>query len=332
MAQQIALQVHFNFSQSKDRAFICHHSSHLLLHEKDTSAYLLNMKPLIVPAAEGMRVQQPTTFQDIQQIVENSEVPPASVIVECPHREIGGKATSFADLERLSEYCRARGIALHMDGARLWEALAHYTTCTTSSGQPVTREILCGLFDSIYVSTYKGIGGLTGALLLGSANFIAEARVWQRRYGGNVYTLLPYAVSAYACFRDYLAWNDPSTETIHDGFSVVVPYSMKARLARLTHVVALLSSHFASTASANDKNMDANSGLLVPLVRFDPPVPVVCLIHVYIRASVEAATAAHVLSREETGVSCFARLRSASPVGMAASGVMLPEEGGSKWF
>lgn len=325
MAQQIALRVHHNSKPSKDSAFVCHHTSHLLLHEKDVSAHLLDMKPLVVPAVEGVRDQLPLSFQDVQRVVLSSDSSPATVIVECPHREIGGKATSFADLEKLSAYCRDNGIALHMDGARLWEALAHYTTCTTSSGEPVTRGILCGLFDSIYVSTYKGIGGLTGALLIGDADFIAEARVWQRRYGGNVYTLLPYAVSAYACFRDYLTWNDPLTEQAHDGASTMVPYSMKARLSRLKHLVALLTHHFALTPAVNEESSGVKRGLTAPLVRFDPPEPVVCLIHVYIRASVESALAAHARTKEETGVSCFARLRPAPPV-MDVTGKTLPEE------
>lgn len=314
MAQQIALQIHYNAATGKDRAYVCHYSSHLLIHEKDTSLHLLNMQPVVVPAEEGVRIQNPISFFDVQRALESSPLKPASVIIELPHREVGGKATSFADLEKISSFCRSNGIALHMDGARLWEALAHYTTSTTSSGQPVTREILCGLFDSVYMSTYKGIGGLTGALLLGDAKFIVEARVWLRRYGGNVYTLLPYAVSAYSAFRNYLLWNDPTSEAVHDGSSVAVPYSMKARLARLQHVAALLSTHFQTAASAES-----------PLVRFDPPVPVVCMIHVYIRASVEAAKAAHERSKQETGIACFMWIRPA-PVATRADGTTYPEE------
>ncbi len=48
----------------------------------------------------------------------------------------------------------------------------------------------------MYVSFYKGLGALAGAALAGDAELIAEARIWQRRHGGNVVTLHPYVASA----------------------------------------------------------------------------------------------------------------------------------------
>jgi len=52
------------------------------------------------------------------------------------------------------------------------------------------------LFDSVYVSFYKTLGGIAGAALAGPADLIAEARVWQRRQGGNLVRLFPYVLSA----------------------------------------------------------------------------------------------------------------------------------------
>jgi threonine aldolase len=75
-----------------------------------------------------------------------------------------------------------------MDGARLWEAGAFY-------GGPSYADI-CRDYDSVYVSFYKGIGAISGAMLLGDAKFVEEARVWLRRMGGNLYQLHPYVASA----------------------------------------------------------------------------------------------------------------------------------------
>jgi threonine aldolase len=47
----------------------------------------------------------------------------------------------------------------------------------------------------VYVSLYKGLGGLAGCLLAGPEEFVAEARVWQIRHGGRVFQLFPLAVS-----------------------------------------------------------------------------------------------------------------------------------------
>jgi hypothetical protein len=311
MAQQIALLIHFHNSattaEPAERSFICHYSSHILLHEKDTYSHLLNMRPVVVEATPNTAVQPPIGFKQIESKITQAPRKPCAVVLECPHREIGGKCTPYADLEHISQLCRRRGVAFHMDDARLWEAIAHYTSCTTSTGAPVTALDLCGLFDSIYVSCYKGIGGMTGAVLLGSAQFIAEARVWLRRFGGNVFTLLPYAVSSYASYRNYVAWNSasPQTDNIEHsnegatkGAVLPVPYSMHDRLERMQHVIGLLSAEPA----------------LQGCVRFDPPVPEVCLVHVYIKSDPDTAVAAHERSKAETGVSCFPRLRPAPAV------------------
>lgn len=386
MAQQIALLIHYhsqkNAGRSCNKSFVCHYSSHILVHEKDTASWLLNMEPVIVPMKEGSRVQHPISFEEVRATLcsaglhsPGSELP-AAVMVECPHREVGGKCTSYADLEKISQLCRNNGVALHMDGARLWEALAHYTECTTSSGSAVTAADLCGLFDSVYVSCYKGIGGMTGAVLMGDASFISEARVWLRRFGGNVFTLLPYAVSSYANYRKYVRWNIQPTdadnadgdaeiakteterhETETEAMAAVagalpIPYSMKARLQRMQEVVVLLTTELsalsnsliaASTGTDNgaarfqqqehqdhpDHQHHQHHHRCANYVRFDPPVPQVCLIHVYIRSSVQQAMAAQEVSRSETGVVCFARLRPAAavvPLQVPEGGLPVQEE------
>ena len=83
-------------------------------------------------------------------------------------------------------------------------ARARASRCTwtaPASGRPRpfyerSHAEIAGLFDSVYVSFYKGLGALAGAALAGDAGLIAEARVWQRRHGGNVVTLHPFVVSA----------------------------------------------------------------------------------------------------------------------------------------
>merc|ERR1712080_270155 len=106
---------------------------------------------------------------DVASILEDAQTAPCACLLELPHRELGGKLVPMDDLEALSETCRAHGVALHMDGARLWEAQAGYG-CEFKE--------LTAHFDSVYVSFYKGLGGLSGAMLLGSETFCDEARVW----------------------------------------------------------------------------------------------------------------------------------------------------------
>jgi threonine aldolase len=83
---------------------------------------------------------------------------------------------------------RAAGVAVHCDGARLWEACA---------GLGCTPRALASLFDSCYVSFYKGVGSpLPGAILAGSRADCDAARLWLRRLGGNLFSMHPMLVSA----------------------------------------------------------------------------------------------------------------------------------------
>lgn len=60
---------------------------------------------------------------------------------------------------------------------------------------------VAGLFDSVYVSFYKGLGGLAGSMLLGDEDVITEARAWRSRHGGTLHDLWPYAAAGLAGLR-----------------------------------------------------------------------------------------------------------------------------------
>ena len=113
--------------------------------------------------------------------------PLAAVVVELPLRRAGFVLPEIDALRAISTWCRERSVPLHFDGARLWEAAAGY-------GMSVAE--LAALADSVYVSYYKGLGGLGGALVAGSADFIASLAPWKSRYGGHLVTAWPYAISA----------------------------------------------------------------------------------------------------------------------------------------
>lgn len=107
--------------------------------------------------------------------------------IEIALRPLGCPVVPWDDLVAMSQKLRARGIPFHGDCARIWEA------------QPFLDHSLpeiAGLFDSLYVSVYKGIGGLAGAVLLGPAELIAEARIWQIRLGMTMPRQFPYQLSA----------------------------------------------------------------------------------------------------------------------------------------
>lgn len=186
MAQQAALAIWCE--RAGLPLFAMHETAHLELHEFRAYARLSRLSALLVGPRE-----RPTLPADLAACPERI----AALLVELPAREIGGQLPAWDALVELAALARARGVRLHMDGARLWEAREAYA--------PRTLAGICALFDSVYVSFYKGIGALSGALLAGDAAFVAEARIWRRRYGGTLSQLHPYIASAAMRFDAQLA-------------------------------------------------------------------------------------------------------------------------------
>jgi len=110
-----------------------------------------------------------------------------AALLELPLRAAGYLLPSWDELVAFSTACGERGIPLHLDGARIWES-APYLGHSPAE--------IAGLADSVYVSLYKGLGGLAGAVVAGPDDEVAQARVWRTRMGGTLFSLMPFAVAA----------------------------------------------------------------------------------------------------------------------------------------
>jgi threonine aldolase len=176
MAQQIALRIWCERRSCRTIAF--HPTCHLEIHESRGYALLHDMRALTVGNPARLM-----TVDDVRGLAD----PLGAFVVELPQREIGAQLPEWDDLCELVQAARGTGAAVHLDGARLWEAAPHYGR---------SHAEIAGLFESVYVSFYKGLGGLAGAMLAGDAEFIAEARLWQHRHGGRLVTVAPLALSA----------------------------------------------------------------------------------------------------------------------------------------
>jgi threonine aldolase len=184
MAQQVALRVHCDRAGSRRVAMP--DLSHLLVHEEDGPRILHDLEVLFLTRG----FQTPTAAH-----LEALPGRLGAVLAEVPLRDAGCLLPTWDELIGLSAGCRDRGVALHLDGARIWEAQPWF-------GHPLAE--IAGQADSLYVSFYKGLAGLAGAALLGSQDFIAEARLWRRRLGGTIYRATAEAVSALVGMRERL--------------------------------------------------------------------------------------------------------------------------------
>lgn len=176
MAQQIALRIWSERRGCRTVAF--HPTCHLEMHEQKGYQLLHGLHGRLVGDPHAL-----VTLKDLMDVAE----PVAALLLELPPREIGGQLPAWDELQAQVAWAHQRGAAVHMDGARLWEAGPFYGRSYAEIAAP---------FDSVYVSFYKGIGAIAGAALAGPADVMAEARVWQRRHGGTLVCLYPFVLSA----------------------------------------------------------------------------------------------------------------------------------------
>jgi threonine aldolase len=176
MAQQIALRIHCERRRNQRIAF--HPQCHLDVHEERGYAHLHGLHASLL----GSRERLPTP-DDLDAVRE----PLGAVVLELPARELGGQLPPWDELTAFCAKAREREIALHMDGARLWQCGPFYER---------DLDEVADLFDTVYVSFYKDLGAPAGATLAGPQAIVDEARVWQIRHGGRLFTAFPFLIAA----------------------------------------------------------------------------------------------------------------------------------------
>jgi threonine aldolase len=184
MCQQIALRIWTERRGIANVAF--HPTCHLEMHEAKAYQRLHGLHGILVGGADRL-----LTLADLKAVAE----PIGALLIELPQRELGGQLPGWEELSEIITWARERGIPTHLDGARLWECQPFY--------QREYAEI-AQLFDTVYVSFYKILGGIAGSILAGPADVIAESRTWQRRHGGNLIHLYPYVLSAQQRLKERL--------------------------------------------------------------------------------------------------------------------------------
>jgi threonine aldolase len=161
--------------------------SHIELDEQQAYERVLGLRGLRLAGEGG----GPFGVGELEALREK----PSVVVVELPLRRAGYRLLEWQELEAVSAWCRANGVPLHIDGARLWESAPHY-------GRALHE--IAALADSVYVSFYKGLGGLAGCVLAGSGEFLAKTAPWKTRLAGDICTVFPYVLSAFEGLRTQL--------------------------------------------------------------------------------------------------------------------------------
>ncbi|MFE3601986.1 threonine aldolase family protein [Streptomyces sp. NPDC059096] len=252
MAQQVALRCWAG--RTGNSTVAVHPLAHPEVHERDA-----------LSAVSGLRTVGPTreprqpTAEEIRDLAE----PFGTLMLELPLRDAGYVLPSWDELVAVVEAARERDAVVHVDGARLWE-------CATHFGRPLAE--IAGLADSVYVSFYKSLEGLSGAALVGPEELVEEARAWRHRYGGQVFQQFPAALSALL--------------------------GLERELPRLPAYVA----HARLVAAELARGLAASP---VPWFRVHPEPPHTHQFRVWLPYEPEVLSEAAVRQAEETGVTLF---------------------------
>ena len=100
-----------------------------------------------------------------------------AIAVENTHNFGGGTVQRLEEIKRLRAGADRMGLALHLDGARIWNA-------HIASG--VSLKEFGNYFDTLSVCLSKGLGAPIGSLMISTQERVAEARVWRKRYGAGM--------------------------------------------------------------------------------------------------------------------------------------------------
>ncbi len=187
-------------------------TSHLFLNEAAGAAVVGGVQVRQVPTERGVLAPE-QVLAALRPRNDDHQPISAAVVIENTHNRHGGLAWPVADLQRLGETARAHGLAVHMDGARIFNA--EVATGTAA------RDI-AGVADTVTFCLSKGLSCPVGSLLCGPASKIAEARKWRKMLGGGMRqagVLAAAGLVALETMVDRLAEDHENARTLAEGLA-----------------------------------------------------------------------------------------------------------------
>jgi threonine aldolase len=169
MTNQVAINVH---TRPGDEV-MCHKYSHVYYYE---GGAMMRNSGVSVCLLDGPRGQ--ITAREVEDHINPDDIhrPVTSMVeVENTMNKGGGTKYKYEDLASISAVCSNHGLKFHLDGARLFNALAE-------TGEKPGKY--AKLFDSVSICLSKGLGAPVGSLLIGDKPFIRRARRVRKAFGG----------------------------------------------------------------------------------------------------------------------------------------------------
>ena len=171
MGNTIGIKLHTRHGEE----VVCDHRAHILDWEMSMTAWFSGCLARPVPTEDGV-----LRWSDIDPVVRSTTGFPsrtAMINIEHPHNMGGGTLFPIDGIDTICDRAHARGLKVHMDGARLFNAVA-------ASGLSAARIV--AKTDTVMFCLSKGLGAPVGSMLAGDAATMAEARLYRKRLGGGM--------------------------------------------------------------------------------------------------------------------------------------------------
>ena len=171
MTNQIAIKCH---TQPGDE-LICDKLSHIYQYEGGGIAFNSSASVRLVEGNRGR-----ITADQVRESINPDDVhKPVTTLVSLENtaNRGGGSCYNFSDIQSIKEVCLQNSLSLHLDGARLFNALVAKNETPAQYGE---------VFDSISVCLSKGLGAPVGSVLIGKKDFIKKARRIRKVFGGGM--------------------------------------------------------------------------------------------------------------------------------------------------
>ena len=168
---------------------------HIVRAELGAAAAFSGITTRTWPAVDGLlKAEEPLAIAH-----ENAGpylVSTKAIAVENTHNFGGGTVQPIEEIAKLSSAARARGIAMHLDGARIWNAHVASGVSFAEYGKH---------FETISVCLSKGLGAPIGSVMLSSKERVADARIWRKRYGAGMRQVGIIAAAAHYALNHNIA-------------------------------------------------------------------------------------------------------------------------------
>lgn len=172
MANQIAIKAHSN----PPGELICDKLSHVYLYEGGGISFHSGLSVNLTSCDRGL-LKSEDVLKAINPQNDVHKALTQIVVLENTMNKGGGACYELGEIQSISALCKENGLKLHLDGARIFNAIV---------AKGYSSQHIGDVFDSVSICLSKGLGAPVGSVLVGSKEFIGKCRRLRKLFGGGM--------------------------------------------------------------------------------------------------------------------------------------------------